>query len=289
MKKHLIGLAVLCLATSLAAGEALAQRGRRGSAPRPGPGGAGAVTTPRRTPNPTTPPIRITGTNAAGPRFQPPAGARPSFSVRPQSIPTFLGTTRPPTAHPSRQNAFGWINPQHKPFTAAWYKAHPNAWRATHPHAPAAVAVTALGVARWLGAPYAATTNTTSGAAISEQPPVDETAEPVAAVADQAEWITIGEFALRPAGQAQATRVIQLAVSRNGAVGGSHYDLITEQVLDIQGTVDKSNLQVTWTVGAQGKVVFRTPLDELTRSQGKVTAQLPDGQTAAWQTVRVTP
>lgn len=97
----------------------------------------------------------------------------------------------------------------------------------------------------------------------------------------------IGTFALRPTGQTATTRVVQLSVNRDGTVRGSHFDVISNGVQTVKGTVDKQNLQVSWTAGT-GKVVFRAPLEQLTKPQGNVTAQFPGETTASWQTVQVT-
>jgi hypothetical protein len=81
--------------------------------------------------------------------------------------------------------------------------------------------------------------------------------------------------------------VIQLVVNREGVVRGSHYDLLSEAVEEVQGTVDKKELRVAWTIGSSGKVTFQAPLGELTKAEGRVTAQFPDGKQASWRAVRL--
>jgi len=52
------------------------------------------------------------------------------------------------------QNAVNAWTTGPQPFTAAWYLEHPNAWKVTHPYAPAAaVALTTASVAAWLARP----------------------------------------------------------------------------------------------------------------------------------------
>ena len=205
------------------------------------------------------------------------------------------------------QAALGWVNPQYQPFSPAWYAQHPNAFKVTHPYAGvgAAAVVTTAAVARWLAVPYsssAATTSVSGGGYVAEESAAGDgsAAEPSATadqpvqagtgeVAGDTHWMPIGVFALRPVGQAEATRVIQLAVSREGVVRGSHYDLVSDHVQDVRGAVDKQDLRVTWTIGETGSVVFEAPLDELSRPDGRITVHFPGGKTAAWQTVQVSP
>jgi hypothetical protein len=87
---------------------------------------------------------------------------------------------------------------------------------------------------------------------------------------------------------ADATRVIHLFVDRNGAVRGSQFDLISEDVQTVQGTVTKSSLLATWTIGKGQTTVFEAALAELTKPEGAVTVRFADGKTATWKAVRVT-
>jgi len=193
--------------------------------------------------------------------------------------------------------ALGWIDSANKPFTAAWYLNHPNAWQFTHPHADAAAVATAAAVGIWLATPYVGTA-TGTGSMTTVAAPAGETtteqstaADPLQPDVDEAanggEWMSIGVFALKPAGQTEATRVIQLAVDRGGTVRGSHYDLISDAVQDIRGAIDKQDYRMAWTIGHKGNVAFEVPLDELAKPEGEVKVHFPGGKTASWQTVPV--
>jgi hypothetical protein len=102
-------------------------------------------------------------------------------------------------------------------------------------------------------------------------------------VPDTTQWKPIGVYAFRSLKNSEATRLLQLAVSPEGIVRGSHYDLISGETANVSGAVDKNQLRVSWTIGAAGKVVFECGLSELTKPDGQVTAYFPDGQTGAWQ------
>ena len=317
MRKSLIGFVGLCLATGLLANDAMAQR-RGGGRGRVGGGmGAGAV---RRPPgfsgNPGTrftPPGKVSG---SGPKFTPPGKAgdsKPKFMSQGQQPPWSRGAAQGKRANaPDRinrlrevrdgtpstigQNALGWIDSANRPFTAGWYADHPKAWQVTHPHADAVAVATVAGLTRWLTIPYAyssaigGASTTTELYTSVEEPVADDVATPADAgeAADPTEWMQIGVFALKPAGQPEATRVVQLALNHDGTIRGSHYDVISEDVQEIHGSVNKTNLRAAWTVGRQGSVAFAAPLEELTKPQGNVTAHFPGGKTGSWQTIQVT-
>lgn len=201
-----------------------------------------------------------------------------------------------PTAQQALDN---WTSTHPEPFTPAWYWEHPNAWKATHPHADEAAVATAAGLAAWLAvAPYAATssggTTVIEETVILDEPepaetPVEEDVsleDPQIDTAMPEEWMLLGVYKLLAPGETDATRMIELAVARDGSVGGSHYDRIRNQVDPIQGRADRGTMLLRWTVG-QGQTVFEATFDGLTQPEGQILVQLPDGQTARWRLVRV--
>jgi hypothetical protein len=243
--------------------------GRAGGAPRgasgPGPGGAGP--------------------GAGGPA-----------SVAPRSAPPGDRSTQGPhqaasASTRSRDALQKWSANQPKPFSPAWYANHPNAWQATHPHADVAAALTVAGVATWLGVPYASTIvetpATTTTVVTTEAAPPSPAQAPTETTSVETppdgQWMPLGSFTLKPAGQREATRAINLSVSPDGVVRGSCFDLITDDAYDVRGTVNKKDLRISWTIGKNGKVQFYASVDELTKPEGVVTASYPDGRSAAWQ------
>lgn len=321
MKRFRFLLIATSVVTCLIASDSLARPGGRGGRAAPARGArpsagpsrqAGGVRGHSRLQQP--PPAR------SNPHPGVSRGARPNRSQAPNlphhppgagDVQRFLGGQSPSGTAPRRvpQTAYGWSNRAGQPFTPAWYADHPKAWQATHPHADVVAAAGAASLARWLAVPgvWAGESQTVIYSNVTETPPAEsslseadqddesqmgatatgESASSDTALDDQGEWMTIGVFALGPQGQTRATRVVQLLVDRGGAVRGSHYDLLTESVQDIHGTIDKKSLQIAWKIGPSGKVAFQAPLGELTQNEGRVTARFPDGQSALWQTKRM--
>lgn len=190
---------------------------------------------------------------------------------------------------------------QPDPFTPAWYAAHPNAFQATHPYANEAAMAAA--VPNWLGVPYATTGYGVTGTGyvtVTEEPASEEEAvsesapqsQPVAQpasaapVADTQETLSLGVFALAQEGNKEITRMIQLAVTKDGTLKGSYYDVVSEQVHAISGSVDKSNMMATWTVSDSGKLTFQTNVNSLTQDRPVVTVRYADGKTSQWTMIR---
>lgn len=186
----------------------------------------------------------------------------------------------------------------YEPFSPAWYAAHPAAWQLTHPYADEVVAATAASLGTFLGAVAAdaATSDTVVVEASAQPASSEDTANQTAAQnstpaaapaavqpADDTEWLNVGVFALAPAGQTDATRIVHLAVSKEGALRGNHYDLLSDDATAIIGSIDKKTLKAAWTIGDKGPAIFETPLADLQKAKLPVQVRFADGKTGTWQ------
>ncbi|RMF93771.1 MAG: hypothetical protein D6741_13295, partial [Planctomycetota bacterium] len=155
-----------------------------------------------------------------------------------------------------------------QPFTAAWYAQHPNAWKATHPYAPAAVPITATSVAAWLAAPAVSADGTVVAQeqTISSTDDVDSVTtdpasdygvsegNPAAAPAPAEQWMTLGVFTVYAPGETLPTRMIELALSKEGRVGGTFFDRMLDQAVPVTGDVDRGTMTLRWKIGENGGV-----------------------------------
>lgn len=101
-----------------------------------------------------------------------------------------------------------------------------------------------------------------------------------------ADFLPLGVFSLAPENQTEASVMLQLAVSKQGVLRGSYYDLVGDQEKTIQGAVDKKTQRVAWTVGPAGKVVFETTLASLTDKTGPLSVHFENGQIGRWTMAR---
>jgi hypothetical protein len=179
-----------------------------------------------------------------------------------------------------------------EPFTASWWADHPQAWRYTHPHADAWAVATLGGLGAWLGIaaledePYNVYTSETTdeeAADVADQTEQTAANEPAQDVGD---FLPLGVFALAPAGAADASGLVQLAVDKQGELRGNYYDVLSGEDAAITGTIDKQTQQAAFKVGTSGNVQLEATLASLTQPQANVTVRFADGQTRDWTLAR---
>jgi hypothetical protein len=86
--------------------------------------------------------------------------------------------------------------------------------------------------------------------------------------AAQAEWMPLGTFALSTGEKdTEPSRVLQLAVTKDGIIGGTLYNNQTDQTQSIQGQVDKETQRVAFRIGDRESIVAETGLYNLTQKE----------------------
>jgi hypothetical protein len=238
----------------------------------------------------------------------PAAGARPGNAALPghgfAGQRPSAGTNRPvqpgtrAANHPSAAELANHVNAH--PFTPGWYARHPGVWAVANPW----VVPTWAAVAAWVGVAaqpvgyaYPTSSNTVVYAAPASEEAIAETepaqnADQIAAAdkdaADpNAQWMELGVFALTADGQAQPTAMVQLSVSKDGAVKGTHYDVLTDTTQPLSGSVDKTTQRVVWSLASNKSVVYETSLLTLTGTQGAMLIHFPGNQSQRWNVARV--
>ncbi|MCC7475589.1 MAG: hypothetical protein IT425_09350 [Pirellulales bacterium] len=88
-------------------------------------------------------------------------------------------------------------------------------------------------------------------------------------VANQAQWLPLGVFAVTPDGANQVTVLVQLAVTKEGILSGTAFDQQANASYPIQGTVDKNTQRAVWsyTDGAKKRIVMETSVNNLTQAE----------------------
>ncbi len=113
-------------------------------------------------------------------------------------------------------------------------------------------------------------------------PPADETQ------AESAEWMPLGTFAV--VGNEQETepsRVVQLAVSKEGIISGSLYNTQTDAAQSVQGQVDKETQRVAMRIADSDTVVIETGIYNLTQDQTPILVHFGTDRTENWMLVRL--
>ena len=85
--------------------------------------------------------------------------------------------------------------------------------------------------------------------------------------AAQIDWLPLGVFAISRDGVADNNVLVQLAVTKDGVIGGTIFNQLTGASFPIQGMVDKQTRRAAWTytddMGAQ--IVMESSIFNLTQ------------------------
>jgi hypothetical protein len=108
--------------------------------------------------------------------------------------------------------------------------------------------------------------------------------------AAKAQWMPLGTFAVSTSEKdAQASRVLQLAVNKEGVVAGTLSNAQTDQAVAVQGQVDKETQRVAFRVGTSEDVVAETGLYNLTQDAAPVLVHFGPEKVENYLLVRLDP
>ncbi len=106
-------------------------------------------------------------------------------------------------------------------------------------------------------------------------------------VSQASNWKSLGVYALAQTSQSSSNASFELAVDKNGNIGGNYYDSLTNQVTPVTGKVDKKTQRAAWIVGSNKNVVYDTGLGNLLSSQAPVLVHMGKNSTQQWLLVRM--
>lgn len=160
-------------------------------------------------------------------------------------------------------------------FGDKWYRDHPQAWRYDNNRANIWVTGTVPGVYSWLG-----------WGAIPQQYQVYYGNSPKFDPSRFGEWYPLGVFSLMSSPDDMGTRIVQLAVDRNGRLAGTYFDMISDTENSIVGEINRQTQRAEWSLRRNPDVTFRASIYRLLQPSGYVTVRLPQGD-QRWQFVRL--
>jgi hypothetical protein len=104
---------------------------------------------------------------------------------------------------------------------------------------------------------------------------------------EQIQWLPLGVFALIKEDQDDPTMFLQLAVSKEGVIGGTYNNTITGSALSVQGMVDKKTQRAVWTIGDKKNTTLETGIYNLTQEETPVLIHFGTEETQQWLLVRL--
>lgn len=105
---------------------------------------------------------------------------------------------------------------------------------------------------------------------------------------EQAQWLPLGNFYVSTSEHdADPSRVMQLAVNKQGIISGMIYNETTDKSLPIQGRVDKQTQRVAFRIGSNDHVVCETGLYDLTKDEAPLLVHFGSDRTEQYLLVRM--
>lgn len=106
-----------------------------------------------------------------------------------------------------------------------------------------------------------------------------------------ADWMPLGVFALSqtPEQSADAYLFFQLAVSKDGAIGGTYYNASTDQTADVTGVVDRDTQEAAFQFSGEDAPLIHVGLYNLQQDQTPVVIDFPEGVRQIWTFTKVNP
>jgi hypothetical protein len=109
-------------------------------------------------------------------------------------------------------------------------------------------------------------------------------------VQDTGDWMPLGVFALTRIDETDITPkfIFQLVLNKNGAVSGTFYNVSTDEIFAVEGSVDPETQRIAWRVKDNSEApVLETGLYNLTQEDTPVRLTFADGRTQDMVLVRM--
>jgi hypothetical protein len=105
---------------------------------------------------------------------------------------------------------------------------------------------------------------------------------------ENAEWLPLGVFAIYSEDKEQEpVMILQLAVSKQGTMGGTYHNLAIGTTLPINGRVDLETQRAAWTIGDNKSMVMETGVGNLTQNEATLLVHFGTDRTQKWLLARL--
>jgi hypothetical protein len=101
------------------------------------------------------------------------------------------------------------------------------------------------------------------------------------------EWQQLGVFAMVGEGEEKSTNLFQLAINKDGVIGGEYYNALTDETSPVRGSVDKKTQRAAWTVGDRKTPVYEAGVANLTKDETTMLVHFAKDKTQQFTLVRI--
>jgi hypothetical protein len=103
------------------------------------------------------------------------------------------------------------------------------------------------------------------------------------------EWQPLGVFAMVGEGEEKSTNLFQLAINKDGVIGGEYYNALTDEAAPVRGSVDKKTQRAAWTVGDKKFPVYEAGIANLTKDETTMLVHFSKEKSQQFTLVRLPP
>lgn len=103
------------------------------------------------------------------------------------------------------------------------------------------------------------------------------------------DWQQLGVFAMVSEGEEKSTNLFQLAINKEGVIGGEYYNALTDTTDPVFGSVDKKTQRAAWTVGDRKFPVYEAGVANLTKDETTMLVHFSKEKAQQFTLVRIPP
>lgn len=115
----------------------------------------------------------------------------------------------------------------------------------------------------------------------------NEIAESAEEQEEEAEWMPLGMFGVVQNEGDDIEVTVQLALAKDGTIGGTYRNTAVDVTLPLAGAVDEKTQRAAWKIGDEDAVVMETGLENLTKDKSTVLLHFENGVTETWTLLRM--
>lgn len=104
---------------------------------------------------------------------------------------------------------------------------------------------------------------------------------------NQKDWKPFGVFSLVQGGQTDSSKLFQIMVNKEGIIHGNYYDMMTDEVKPISGSIDKKSMRAAWKISGVKDVVYDTGVSNLLKQESPILVHYGKDKTQQWNLVRL--
>ena len=100
----------------------------------------------------------------------------------------------------------------------------------------------------------------------------------------------LGVFAIAQdgkSGDAEPEIYLQLAVSKEGVIGGQVHNTTTQETQPIEGMVDQKSQRAAWVISGKTSPIMESGIANLTKDNSSALLHFSDGTTQQWDMIRL--